>query len=385
MKTRDFFCMTIVFVLTGVLLLGATQAVYAAGTASGIDIENRATINYKVNSIDQTVIESSPTGNSTAGSGAGADTSFKVDNKVDLTVTTVDTGPVSVTPGGSGYYLTFLVSNEGNTVQDYHLDSTAVVTDANTSFGGSVKDAFDMTSVNIFVDDGDGNYEPLEDTATYIDELAADANIFVFIVASAPLAATNGQYASYHLTATTRNGDTISTEGSVTEQTTGPDTASVDVVFADGAGSNDSTHDGKHSSQDDYKCVSSVLTITKTSSVKSDPINNITNPKRIPGAVVEYTITVANDEDAATATNIKVSDDLSVEIGAGTIEFDPNGYELNKGIYLTSPSLTSALSNALDTDQGSFNDPNNPNSVVVTGITLDGDESATVQYKVIIQ
>ena len=37
-----------------------------------------------------------------------------------------------------------------------------------------------------------------------------------------------------------------------------------------------------------------LLQITKTSSVISDPVNGTTNPKLIPGAEVEYVITVSN-------------------------------------------------------------------------------------------
>jgi uncharacterized repeat protein (TIGR01451 family) len=36
------------------------------------------------------------------------------------------------------------------------------------------------------------------------------------------------------------------------------------------------------------------LTITKTSALISDPVNGTTNPKMIPGAIVDYTITVTN-------------------------------------------------------------------------------------------
>jgi uncharacterized repeat protein (TIGR01451 family) len=45
------------------------------------------------------------------------------------------------------------------------------------------------------------------------------------------------------------------------------------------------------------------LSVTKVSSLISDPVNGTTNPKAIPGALVEYLITVANTGTAATDTN----------------------------------------------------------------------------------
>lgn len=51
------------------------------------------------------------------------------------------------------------------------------------------------------------------------------------------------------------------------------------------------------------------LTMTKTSSVVSDPVNGTTNPKAIPGAVMRYCLLVSN-AGPATATAISVNDTL---------------------------------------------------------------------------
>ena len=45
------------------------------------------------------------------------------------------------------------------------------------------------------------------------------------------------------------------------------------------------------------------LSVTKVSTLISDPVNGTTNPKAIPGALVEYLITVANTGTAATDAN----------------------------------------------------------------------------------
>ena len=52
---------------------------------------------------------------------------------------------------------------------------------------------------------------------------------------------------------------------------------------------------------------STALSVTKTSSVFSDPVNDVTNPKAIPGALMEYAILVQN-------TGVSNADDGSVEV-----------------------------------------------------------------------
>jgi uncharacterized repeat protein (TIGR01451 family) len=55
------------------------------------------------------------------------------------------------------------------------------------------------------------------------------------------------------------------------------------------------------------------LTASKTSRIISDPFNGITNPKMIPGAVVEYCVAVANGAGSATATSVAISDTLPAQ------------------------------------------------------------------------
>jgi len=54
------------------------------------------------------------------------------------------------------------------------------------------------------------------------------------------------------------------------------------------------------------------LTMSKTMQVISDPLNNASNPKAIPGAVVEYTLQITNDgEGAADSDSITITDKLA--------------------------------------------------------------------------
>jgi hypothetical protein len=365
------------------LALAAAQGARAAGTASGTSIDNRATVHYAVGSSTQPVIESSPTGNTTSGVGAGTNTSFVVDNKIDLTVAETSGSYTIVASGGTNEVLGFTVTNTGNTVQDYSLTSADNPTDP---FGGT--DNFNATPVGIFVDgNGNGVYDAGVDTATYIDELAPDASRAVFVLRNIGVQA-NGDISAVTLTAQVAQGGSAGVQGAniLTDDSAVADNpATVQRVFADAAGDTDAAHDGKHSDTDAYRVGAAVLTVSKTSQVVSDPIGG-PNPKAIPGAVVEYTVRVVNAAGAsATATNVQISDSLAAQITAGRVAFDPNGYGAGQGMRVTAPNIAggvaTALTNATDADQGNFT----ANVVSVGGITLQANQQATVTFRVVIQ
>jgi CSLREA domain-containing protein len=81
-----------------------------------------------------------------------------------------------------------------------------------------------------------------------------------------------------------------------------------------------------------------VITVTKLSSVISDPINGGTNPKRIPGAVVEYSIMPSNTGDGAPDADSTYVIDI---IDTNSVEYDAT-----TGVSFTDGSTSSAL--ALD-------------------------------------
>lgn len=290
-----------ILVIASTMLFGFIGA-HAAGTAAGTSVTNSATLNYTVGTVAQTAIVSN------------TDT-FVVDNKIDLTVVHQDAAIVEVTPGATAQVLTYTVTNTGNKVQDYSLTQTA--NDGNP-FGAT--DNFDATGVSIFVDsNGNGVYDAGTDTATFIDELAPDAAVKVFIVADIPSGQADGDVAEYTLTAQVAQGGTASTQGAdiLTDDSGTADTAAgEEIVFADGdgAGATEGANDGKHADNNAFKVVTATLTSVKSSCVVSDPVNAGTNPKRIPGAVVRYSIEVANS-GTADATSVSISDTLAAEFG----------------------------------------------------------------------
>lgn len=313
----------------GALLL--SQQALAVGTDAGVTVANQAQVDYEVATIAQEPILSDPAGNSTPGLGSGANTTdFVVDNRVDFTLVEFGLiGATQVNPGQANAVTTFQLTNTGNATQDYDL--AAVNLAIGVSVNGNV-DSADMSNLRAFADtDGSGDFSGGDDV--FVDELAEDAGILVFIVADAPTSLVNNDVGNVELTATTHDSGTVATLDPLTTDDAGiPDSAAtVEVVFADdGLGV---VGDGLETAQDGYIVSSAALTITKTSQVLSDPFNLAVNPKAIPGATIQYTITVQNT-GAVDAEQVQVADVLDANLtlllgaygGAGQdVEIDLGG------------------------------------------------------------
>jgi len=297
----------------GCLILLAASALtlsgnaLAAGTAAGTTISNKATLNYSVGAVAQPAIASSPTGSS---DGTGVDTNFLVDNKISHTVTTSNGTSVTAVPGQTGVVTTFVVTNTGNATQDYALTAANLASGAQTIHGGSVTDNFDITL-------GSCTMQVNGVTQGYVGSLAADASATVTLACPIPVNRVNTDLSGISLTAQAATAG--SNGATLTTQTAGADTpGSVDVVFADAAGSDDIVRDGKSSARSSYRVVTASLLVTKVSSTVCDPLNGATNPKNIPGAYVQYVVTIANG-GATSATLTTVSDVLSANV-----DFDPD-------------------------------------------------------------
>ncbi len=377
MKNSKYFS-HILAMLAGLAMTGGMVSnASAAGTAAGTTISNTATVGYQVGSIAQTPVTS-------------AAATFVVDTMIDLTVATTDTATVKVTPGATNQVLQFTVTNTGNAIQDFSL--TRIAQNGGTGkFGGT--DNFDATNVGIFVESGaTPGYQPAEDTATFIDELSADTARTVYIVVDIALSQANGDISSHHLIATAGLAGAIGVEDpAVTEDSgTADNKDTVQTVFADGdgdgAGSIDTATNGKHSDQSDFEVQSATLSISKLSTVISDPFSS-TNPKRIPGAVVEYTITIDNSTGAADATSIVLTDllDTTNLTFSDSAAYSGNDIELN----INSGTITTYIGTDADDDGGDFG-VITANTLTVdfnaagAGFTVPAGQSATVKFRVTI-
>ncbi|MBC7946002.1 MAG: hypothetical protein H7X91_12240 [Burkholderiales bacterium] len=332
------------YIAAALLMVGAQQT-FAAGTLSGADVNNTATINYQVGGVAQ---PAQPSNTAT----------FKVDRKVNLTVAEVGTADTTVTPGSTNQAVTFTVTNTANAALDFALTVTQDATNATTAHGGT--DDFDVTNVRFFLESGaTAGFQAGEDTQiTFLDEIAADATFTVHVVADIPNAQANGNQSGLTLTATSREAGTAAAQGAAITETAGADTpGAVDTVFADGAGDTDAARDGAHSDDDAFLISAAQITAAKSSRVISDPSNGTTNPKAIPGAVVEYCIAVTNAAGGAAATNVTVADALAgqpVTYVAASITLGATNCTATDGVAKTDAADADEASFAANTTTGSF-------------------------------
>jgi uncharacterized repeat protein (TIGR01451 family) len=339
-----------------VAALAATPA-FAEGTAAGTTITNEVSLSYKVGGVDQTAVTAS--------------NSFTVDRKVNLTVAEVGNATTSVSPGQEKAVTAFDVTNASNAPLDFALTVTQL-SGGTAKHGGT--DSFNLTAVKIFADTNDnGSFDSdgsdLE--ASYLDQVVADDTLRVFVVADVPKSLATGAVAAVRLTATAAEASAAGSRGATVTQTTGANTAGVDTVFADaGTSGGNAAYDGIHFDEDDYTILAASLTATKTSRVISDPVNGSTNPKMIPGAVVEYCIAVANASGSATASNLNVTDTLPGE----TEYVSAFGVKLNG-------TVTGATCNADGVSGGSYA------SGAVSGTLADlvAGEARTLVFRVTVK
>ena len=367
MKNIKLFVTSLTVVI---MMMVFTSSASAANTAAGTTISNDVTLTYYVGGVLQTT------------QNLAVPYTFVVDNKVDLTV--VNNLNANVIPGSTNQAVGFQVTNTGNSTQRYAL---AVETDA---AGANIP--MNPSPPNIYIDLGvvgtyEGGIDVLYVDASTAGDIAPGGVVNVLIVADTPLAAVNGNVDTYNLLATTVDAGGLG----VTAESVG-DTAGVDVVFADefglaaGPHSGDVVEGGNASAQGTFTVSSVTLTVAKTSTVISDPINGTTNPIAIPGAVVQYQVTVTHTAGASNATNVTISDDLSSEIGAGTLIINA---QHSGGVCIATEGTTVNIngggavcqSNVADGDFGDITG----STVTATGITLTPGGNAVLTFEVTIQ
>ena len=228
-------CKLILFALSSFFLfISILPSAHAAGTLSGTAISNTALLQCNF-----------------CGVGISSNTPlFVVDRKVNVTVGEVSGAATAVSANQSASVTDFIITNNGNAVQDYSL-TAANNTSGATLFSGI--DNFDGTACIARVESGALAGYDVADTATFIDELAADASTTVYVVCNIPAGLAMNDQAIVSLTVTTLQGGAAAAQGAATTQTAGADTGGVDTVFADAGGSDDATLDGKHSARDAYR------------------------------------------------------------------------------------------------------------------------------------
>lgn len=252
-----------------IVVLALAAPAFAGGTAPNIDIDNTATLDYSVGTTPQTQLTSNTV-------------SFKVDRLVDYSVS--NGGNLSVTPNSTGQLLSFTVQNDGNETYDF---------DVSIAQSGD----FVVANLQLFDDlNTNGAYDAGEEITT-IDNLGVDVAKVLYVTGDIPSTAVNGETTTITLTVD----DVLDSAGAALPDDTGNvnTDAGVETAWAQVPPTATSA---------DYVVGAADLSITKAYTIISDPTGG-PNPKAIPGAVIEYTLTIANGAGASTAVGVTLTDD----------------------------------------------------------------------------
>ena len=172
-------------IATALIASAATPAI-AGGVTAGTLIENTATANF-----DEAGTPRSVDSNKVV---------VRVDELLDVTVTSLDTGPI--TTARSDAVLTFEVTNPGN-------GSEAFLLTANPAVAGN---DFDVTVRGVAIDsNGNGTYDEGVDQILTgpltTPVLAPDARVTVFVLVTVPDTASDGDTSNVQLTAAAATGN----------------------------------------------------------------------------------------------------------------------------------------------------------------------------------
>jgi len=308
--------------LATVLLL-SSYTLWGLGTQAGTDITNSATLSYSAGGVTQPDIDSN------------TDT-FKVDRKIDMILVTTDTDQTEVTPGQQDKITNYEFRNESNTNERFKFEVANLNNDDEADYDTD-KDNDDVNNLEIqcTYTDGSGNSQTKSWASDFVIEIKEDTNATCQVRADIKDADHGGEdkdIMNVELKATAYKSDTEKETETTSDDTQGTE----DVVFADGesvANGSDSNGLGKTESDDNghkgdtkgngievarsgYRIVTPVLSVTKTSCVISDPVNNTSHPKRIPGAIIRYMFDIKNT-GTGDVNDLSLSDDIDSKLLLG--------------------------------------------------------------------
>ena len=280
------------------------QQAMAEGTRAGTTIENTASVDYTVGTINQADVPSNTV-------------SFVVDRVVNLTIVPTSTPDlVTVNPGGADYFVDFLLTSTSNSDLDFNLVLTQETTGTDVDGTGSNDDAdMDDPRIAVFTDFESGTANPPADpgagtTTAVIDDMPADEGIRIRVWGDAALTLTDGQVAGLVVTATA-----LDTAGGALVYGLGNDDA-LQNFDANGAG-------GVVFANDGFIVEAATLTVAKDYTVEADPLSS---GLAIPGARLQYEIIITNAAGSALAEDVVLTDTIDGDLtfltgGAGGSDF----------------------------------------------------------------
>lgn len=281
-----------------------SQLAFAVGTDPGVLVENTADVSYEVNS------------NPFTAPSTAAD--FVVDRRVDFTIARLGTGLTPTGLGDDNVFVDFVVTNLSNGDLDLALIAAQVLstTEIYTGLDDNADIVIDSIEVAPGIDvtpgAGDGPDPVYGAGNTFIDNLPEDQSIRVRVYTDTPTTLVNGDIAGVELFATAA--DPTGAPGALLTESATWDAANIDNVFANLSGA-DTAGNATESDLDGYIVEAPQLVINKAAAVISDPINGATPAARaIPGAIIEYTVTIDNSAGDDSADAVSIVDDIDPDV-----------------------------------------------------------------------
>lgn len=317
--------------LTLSMALAVTWAGGAFAQQTAPDTLVRNTISLSYNSGDGTPIVNLPTVDDHTAE-------FRVDRKIDLLVDAQSSeGLRTAAPGETPVILPFFVRNLGNAQEGYIVTAsgTGTIEEGGLEFANTAPSPGEYALVltesydpGTFDLSGATYYTPGDAAFNINPNLPVDEGYYVLIVANVPIEATNEQFDDFTVTvatATEPDGTTARTQ-----DTRDPDPMSVSIILADSVSISsrtdapiDDPDNGQAADETRLRIDAPDVTAEKALAVidegRSDYVCGTstgtavveTPPAFIPGACIEYTITISNASTAAVAaTDISITDVL---------------------------------------------------------------------------
>jgi uncharacterized repeat protein (TIGR01451 family) len=278
--------------LVAALLLG--QQALAAGTEAGTTVDNTASVDYFVGGIDQTDVTSNTV-------------SFVVDRRVNFTLDLVNTGDlVAVSPGGTDYFVEFLLTNVSNSDLDFDLALAQVA--AGIDVDGQGNDDSDMATLDYAIS-GDvvsgTNPDPVRGVnTTFVDELGSDEAIRIRVYGDAALAMTDGQISGAELTATAREAGAAGLGAALDWINVTNVDATIQNVDVNG-------NDGVEVAIDGFVVETANLSVAKSYAIVDGDLGS---GLPIPGTRLQYEIVISNAAGASDATDIVITDQVDSDL-----------------------------------------------------------------------
>lgn len=366
---------------------GLSGQAFAAGTIAGTDITNTVTLGYTVNTVAQADLTQTAT--------------FKVDTRVDFTLTMDETETVKITPNGKGYIANYTLTSTSNDELGFELVSADLASgtqsfDLTTPI--NIEDTIQLNdNLSIFVENGNTpGYQALEDTAIAVTNLDADGTAEIYVVVDTEVSDTfiDADIASIALTANAKQPDGTTNLANNNDDVFVAGTKQF-VIVTDSIIKNTAFEVGsaKFTDPDD---ATNAAKFTIDVTVINDPLcqTNLTSssagdfsagtcpnmpaayiPKAIPGAMVKYTLKAKNSGSVA-ATAVSFVEDLA-EIGnadstSGDLKLD-----------LVQDSLDNVTINFTGT--GADTNASTANVLTVNVDTFAKDDVITIDFTAIVE